>query len=186
MESRFQSAFPGSPPLFMSANVSARQLGTLSDIDNMVATIRKTRIDPSLLKIEITENLLVENPEIADVGLKKLKDIGVTFAIDDFGTGYSSLSYLHRFPLDTLKIDRSFINRMLDDTGSYSIVRAVTKLAQELNMDIVAEGIERAGEVSKLQEMGCNYGQGYLFSRPVPANQAMDLLSGASLERTLV
>jgi EAL domain-containing protein (putative c-di-GMP-specific phosphodiesterase class I) len=185
MEGQFQDAFPGLPPLFISANVSARQLASLKDVDDMVAIIKKTGVDASHLKIEITEGLLVKNPEIAEIGMKKLKEIGVTFAIDDFGTGYSSLSYLHRFPLDTLKIDRSFVNAMLEDTGSFTIVRAVTKLAQELNMDIVAEGIERPEEITKLQELGCNYGQGFLFSRPVPVNQAMDLLTGASRERTL-
>ena len=185
MESRFKAAFPGLPPLFITANVSARQIATLNDVDDIVATIKKSGIDPSQLKIEITEGVLVKNPDVAEIGLKRLKDIGVSFAIDDFGTGYSSLNYLHRFPLDTLKIDRSFIHAMLEDTGSFTIVRAVTKLAQELNMDIVAEGIERPDEITKLQEIGCNFGQGYLFSRPVPMKQAIELLTGASIERTL-
>ena len=178
---RFQQthsrAFPGLPPLFISVNVSGRQLLELDEIEAMAGIVRRSGHDPRTVKLEITESLMVDDPDHARIALHKLKEAGVTVAIDDFGTGYSSLSYLHRFPLDTLKIDRSFVANMLHDNGSLQIVRAICGLARDLGMDIVAEGIESAHEITQLRDFGCSYGQGFLMSRPVTLDQAEAMLS---------
>ncbi len=174
---RFQKAFPEAAPLFMSVNVSGRQLQHFSDVDKLKAVISRVDIDPSQLKLEITEGVLMENAEVARVALQKLKALGLTLAVDDFGTGYSSLSYLQRFQLDCLKIDRSFVSTMLSDKGSDRIVRAIMGLAQSLNMEIVAEGVESPVEVTRLLDLGCDLGQGYLFSRPGTADQIMEMVS---------
>ena len=109
--------------------------------------------------------------------LQQLRDLGVQLSIDDFGTGYSSLSYLHRFPIDTLKIDRSFVTQMTDNSENAEIVRTIVTLARSLDMAVVAEGVETADQLRQLGELGCDYGQGYLFSRPVGAGQAAALLT---------
>jgi len=173
---RYRKLFPGAPPLFMSANVSGRQLQSPSDVDILAAIIRNVGVDPGSIKLEITEAVLMSNPEVARAALQKLKDLGLKLAIDDFGTGYSSLSYLHRFQIDTLKIDRSFVNRMLSDKESSQIVNSIIGLARSLNMDIIAEGVESPEEMARLQELGCSLAQGFLFSQPVPANRAMEML----------
>ncbi len=165
-----------SPPLFMCVNVSARQLQNPQDVDSIIHVIRDTGVDPARLKLEITEGLLVQHPEAAAAGLAKLKEAGVRLAVDDFGTGYSSLSYLHRFKLDTLKVDSSFISSMLYNQDSLHIVRAITGLAHELDMDVIAEGVEDDDELMRLRELDCGYAQGFLFSRPVPAVQIVKQL----------
>ena len=111
--------------------------------------------------------------------LKRLKDRGIRLSLDDFGTGYSSLSYLHRFPIDTLKVDRSFINRLDVEDGDPVIVQTIVALAHNLGMQVVAEGIETSGQVELLKAMGCQYGQGYFFSRPVDGDSAGALLRAA-------
>ena len=118
----------------------------------------------------------MENPDLAALSLGRVKDMGVRVAIDDFGTGYSSLSYLNRFPIDTLKIDKSFVNSMFSNDKSLEIVRMLTELARCLGMDIIAEGIEEEPQAEQLRRFGCEYGQGYLYARPMPADKAMELL----------
>lgn len=177
LQTRMRRRAASLPPLFGTANVSARQLSEANGADELVATINKTGVDPRFLKVEITEGLLMEDPEAALIGLNKLKAIGVQVAIDDFGTGYSSLSYLHRFPLDTMKIDGSFIRTMLNDAGSMAIVKSITNLSSDLNMDVVAEGVEHEAEVTALKSFGCEYGQGYFFSPPVNASEALEMLN---------
>ena len=179
-QARFERCFPDLPPLFMSANVSARQLREMKDVENISSLIKDTAPKPEHLKLEITEGILVEDPEVASAGLEKLKQIGVSFAIDDFGTGYSSLSYLNRYPLDTLKIDRSFVSSMLSSTSSLKIVQAITTLARELEMDIVAEGVEEPAEVEKLTKLGCQYAQGYLYSKPKSIDRVMEMLDDSA------
>ncbi|MDH3317212.1 MAG: EAL domain-containing protein [Gammaproteobacteria bacterium] len=173
---RFQRLFPNRPPLFMSANVSGRQLESPSDVETIAAVIRNVGVDPKSVKLEITEAVLMSNPDVVRAGLTKLKNLGLTLAIDDFGTGYSSLSYLHSFQIDTLKIDRSFVNTMLTDKESNKIVKSIVGLARSLKMDIIAEGVERPEEVAELEELGCSLAQGYLFARPAPAEQVMEML----------
>jgi len=114
----------------------------------------------------------MENAESTIAMLKNLRSLGIRLSIDDFGTGYSSLSYLHRFPIDTLKVDRSFVGTMEDGTENGEIVRTVIALAKALNLDVVAEGIETIHQLHQLRILGCEYGQGYLFSRPVPLEEA--------------
>jgi EAL domain-containing protein (putative c-di-GMP-specific phosphodiesterase class I) len=108
--------------------------------------------------------------------LTQLRNLGVGLSIDDFGTGYSSLSYLHRFPIDTLKIDRSFVTRMTDNSENAEIVRTIVTLARSLDMDIIAEGVETHEQLRQLSSLGCDYGQGYLFAKPVAGGQAIELL----------
>jgi EAL domain-containing protein (putative c-di-GMP-specific phosphodiesterase class I) len=128
------------------------------------------------LKIEITEGLLLDDPEAAIIAFNRLKALGAKMALDDFGTGYSSLSYLHRFPLDTLKIDRSFVMSMLKSKESMTVVRTITRLARDLGLTCVSEGIENPHEITTLKNFGCDYGQGFLFAKPVPAAEAEELI----------
>lgn len=118
----------------------------------------------------------MKNAEHAIAVLTQIRETGVRISIDDFGTGYSSLSYLHRFPIDVLKIDRSFVSTMEDGSGNGEIVRTVIALAKALNLDVVAEGIESIHQLHQLRVLGCEYGQGYLFSRPLPAQEIYRLL----------
>jgi EAL domain-containing protein (putative c-di-GMP-specific phosphodiesterase class I) len=118
----------------------------------------------------------MENINTAIDMLMQLRGLGVGLSIDDFGTGYSSLSYLHRFPIDTLKIDRSFVTQMTDNSENAEIVRTIVTLARSLDMAVVAEGVETTDQLRQLGDLGCDYGQGYLFSRPVGAGQAAELL----------
>jgi EAL domain-containing protein (putative c-di-GMP-specific phosphodiesterase class I) len=115
--------------------------------------------------------------------LMQLRGLGVGLSIDDFGTGYSSLSYLHRFPIDTLKIDRSFVTQMTDNSENAEIVRTIVTLARSLDMHVIAEGVETGEQLRRLGGLGCDYGQGYLFSRPVGAGQAVELLEGDEFTR---
>ena len=146
-------------------------------MEQIIQILSDSGVDKDYVKLEITESLLMADAELASTALKKFKDYGVTLAIDDFGTGYSSLNSLHQFPLDTLKIDRSFVVNMLKDQQSHKIVKSIIRLAQELNMDIVAEGVEGLDEVKELLDMGCHYAQGYLVSKPVPEPDAVKLLA---------
>jgi EAL domain-containing protein (putative c-di-GMP-specific phosphodiesterase class I) len=185
MLNRFQAVrnryYPEEEPLFMSANVSARQLGNSDNVDTIISTIRRTGIDPGTLKIEITEGLLLDDPEAAITAFGRLKALGAKIALDDFGTGYSSLSYLHRFPLDTLKIDRSFVMSMLKSKESMTVVRTITRLARELDLTCVSEGIENPHELTTLKNFGCDYGQGYLFAKPLPTAAAEEIIKRAEL-----
>jgi EAL domain-containing protein (putative c-di-GMP-specific phosphodiesterase class I) len=172
----FKAAFPDLPPTFMSVNVSGLQLSELSEIDRLARVIEQSGVDPAFIKLEITETLLVDDPDHAAQALRKIKQLGVSLAIDDFGTGYSSLSYLHQFPLDTLKIDRAFVNNMDKSEVSKRIVGSIAQLAHSLEMDIVAEGIEEKAQMDALRELGCQYGQGYYMAKPVSAAETIELI----------
>ena len=161
---------------FITLNVSARQLQAEDFIDRAGACLDASGVDPGRIKFEVTESLLLGDPERAAALLAELKMLGVRLALDDFGTGYSSLSYLHRFPFDTLKIDRSFVTTMLRSSDSMEIVRCILGMAQGLMLDVVAEGIEHEDELSLLADLGCGYGQGYHFARPQPEAEAFALL----------
>ncbi|MDQ2070057.1 EAL domain-containing protein [Natronospira bacteriovora] len=167
---------PRRDALFMSVNISGRQLFELQEIDRLGDTIKASGIDPALIKLEVTESLLVDDPAHARVALQLLREYGVRIALDDFGTGYSSLSYLHEFPLDALKIDQTFVATMGRDPKSYRIVRAIVGLARDMGMETIAEGIERNTQLSALREVGCDSGQGYLMSRPASFREARRLL----------
>ena len=162
----WQEKYPQASPFFMSVNLSAKQFNhtmLMAQVDNV---LRKTGLNPRQLKLEITEGAVMENIDTATEMLRHLRDLGVQLAIDDFGTGYSSLSYLHRFPIDTLKIDRSFVTRMGNNLENVEIVRTIVMLAQVLGMDVVAEGVETKDQLKLLRDLKCEYGQGYYFSRP--------------------
>ena len=161
---------------FVTLNVSARQLEAEDFIDRAGASLDTSGVDPGTIKFEVTESLLLGDPERAAAQLAQVKMLGVRLALDDFGTGYSSLSYLHRFPFDTLKIDRSFVTTMLRSSDSMEIVRCVLGMAQGLMLDVVAEGIENEDELSLLADLGCDYGQGYHFALPLPEAEAFALL----------
>jgi EAL domain-containing protein (putative c-di-GMP-specific phosphodiesterase class I) len=176
----FKKSFPDEKPPFISVNVSGRQLVELSEINVLRDIIEKSGVDPKQIKLEITESLMVHDAEHAAVALEKLKELGILLAIDDFGTGYSSLSYLHRFPFDTLKIDRAFVVNMAKDDASRKLVRAIAGLAIDLGLDIVAEGIEETHEYDILAEYGCHYGQGFMMARPSPISNSIELIENAT------
>ena len=168
----FQQLDPTRKPLFLSVNLSGKHFAHGDIVEQIQQIIVKTQISPECLKLEITESAMMDNPEKAIATLKRLKNLGAQVSIDDFGTGYSSLSYLHRFPIDTLKVDRSFVSTMENGTENGEIVRTVIALAKALKLDVVAEGIESIHQLHQLRILGCEYGQGYLFSRPVPLEEA--------------
>ena len=162
---------PGKP-LTISVNLSAKQFAQHDLIGQVKQTLEQTGLAAEHLKLEITESVVMKNAEIATAMLVQLCALGVHLSIDDFGTGYSSLSYLHRFPVQTLKIDRSFISRMGQGGENSEIVRTINTLAQNLGMEVVAEGVETTEQVAQLKSMKCTLGQGYLFSRPLDASAA--------------
>ncbi len=170
--------------IYMSINLSTRPFESPSFVHDIKEAVKAANIPNQCIKFEITESVLMLNPEIAETALNKLKDAGFSIAIDDFGTGYSSFSYLHRFPIDTLKIDRSFVIEMFNNKRSMEIVRTLSFLARNLNMKTIAEGIENSAEGEQLNNFGCDYGQGYLYSRPVPFNEFIELLGNESLPTT--
>jgi EAL domain-containing protein (putative c-di-GMP-specific phosphodiesterase class I) len=174
---RWQRRFPSDPPLFISVNLSSRQFTQPNLIEQVKEILDETKLDPRSLKLEITESVVMENIDTATEMLKQLRALGVQLSIDDFGTGYSSLSYLHRFPIDTLKVDRSFVMRMVDNNENIEIVRTILMLAQNLGMDVVAEGVETKEQLALLRKLGCENGQGYFFSRPVSVGGAEKIIS---------
>ncbi|GAC1595922.1 MAG: hypothetical protein NVS3B21_19370 [Acidimicrobiales bacterium] len=163
----------------VAVNVSGRQL-IEPDLPNKVARVLgQTGIDPRRLCLEVTESVLVENTAQTAPVFRALKNLGLSFAVDDFGTGYSSLASLQRFPIDILKIDQSFVARLIDDTDAGTIVLAVIRLAHSLGLEVVAEGVETVEQLDRLREYKCDQLQGYLLSRPVPASdlEALDLVT---------
>jgi diguanylate cyclase (GGDEF)-like protein len=165
-------------PLMVSVNLSGKQFVQPNLIEQIKHILQETDFDPRWLRLEITESVVMENAEAAASMLLQLRDLGVHLSIDDFGTGYSSLSYLHRFPVTTLKIDRSFISRMGEGDENSEIVRTIMTLASNLGMEVVAEGVETEEQLSQLRVLKCEYGQGYLFSRPVNAELAGAMILG--------
>jgi EAL domain-containing protein (putative c-di-GMP-specific phosphodiesterase class I) len=162
--------------LRVCVNLSARQFSREGLADHVEALLRQFGVSSRQLGLEMTESSLIPNMRTALEVLGSLRKLGVSLLMDDFGTGYSSLSYLHSFPFDVLKIDRSFVGRMTDGDQPLQIVRTIIELARVLGMDVVAEGIETQEQYRLLRQLGCRYGQGYLFSRPIPAAQVTQLL----------
>ncbi|HJZ80450.1 MAG TPA: EAL domain-containing protein, partial [Pyrinomonadaceae bacterium] len=163
--------------LFMSVNLSSKQVTQPDLVDQIRTILGETNIEAKCLKLEITESAVMDNADMAARLLKRLKALGVQLSIDDFGTGYSSLGYLHRFPLNTLKIDRSFVGRIGEAAENMEIVRAIVSLAENMGMDVVAEGVETLSQLAQLRKLNCQYGQGYLFSRPVDAESVNAMLA---------
>lgn len=165
---------PSLADVVLAVNLSGRQFRDGNLLGDVAAILRSSGLAPERLELEITESILVEDASAAGKTLDALNALGIRLAIDDFGTGYSSLSYLRRFPINTLKIDRSFVSELESSTDAVVIVRAIINLAHNLGMDVVGEGVETAGQLALLSEMGCARVQGYWFSRPV----ALQFLSG--------
>jgi len=161
----------------MSVNLSGKQVARPRLVSEIRQVLEETRIDPKYLKLEITESAVMENAETAVQLLRRLKALGVQLSIDDFGTGYSSLGYLHRFPVNTLKIDRSFVGRIGEAAENIEIVRTIISLAENMGMEVVAEGVETLSQLAQLRKLNCQYGQGYLFSRPVDAESVSTWIS---------
>jgi diguanylate cyclase (GGDEF)-like protein len=172
--------------LMMSVNLSGKHFSQPDMVEQIRHVIKDTGVDPACLKLEITESAIMENAETTIRLLKNLRALGVRLSIDDFGTGYSSLSYLHRFPIDMLKVDRSFVSSMEDGTENGEIVRTIIALAKTLNLSVVAEGIESIHQLHQLRILGCEYGQGYLFSRPVTTEDAQAILDDSDRWQNII
>jgi diguanylate cyclase (GGDEF)-like protein/PAS domain S-box-containing protein len=168
----WQEQFPSDPPLTISVNISAKQFAQPGLVGQVEHVLRETGLAPGSLHLELTESVVMENIETATELLHRLRALGVALSIDDFGTGYSSLNYLHNFPLDTLKIDRSFITQMAVDNENTEIVQTIVTLARSLGMNVVAEGIETETQLASLQALECEGGQGYLFAKPMHTEAA--------------
>jgi diguanylate cyclase (GGDEF)-like protein/PAS domain S-box-containing protein len=161
----------------VSVNISSKQFSHPEFLNEVAATLQETGMSVNNLSIEVTESVLMENIDRASALLKEIKSMGIALHMDDFGTGYSSLSYLHKFPIDGLKIDRSFIIGITTDSENEEIVKTIIALARSLRINVTAEGIETLEQLQLMKAMGCEYGQGYYFSKPVAADQIKDLLS---------
>lgn len=168
-------------PCYVSVNLSPRQLPDPKLYDTIVDTLAETGLSPEQLRLEFTESAIMENVGIAAELMARLKAAGLRLCMDDFGTGYSSLSYLHGFPLDVLKIDRSFVQRMGQNRRFHELVRIIVSMADIFGLEVVAEGIEEASQVTSLRTTGCVYGQGYLFARPLSADAATQWLAQAQI-----
>ena len=175
----WQLRYPGEPPLRLSVNLSARQFRHAALVSEIGAALRESALEPFDLTLEITESNLIRDPAGAIAKLQDLKDLGVRLAIDDFGTGYSNLSYLKQFPVDALKIDRSFVQGIELDPRDKAIARSVIALAAAFGLGVIGEGIETEEQATHLRALGCQHGQGYLFAPPLPAAELEALLGPA-------
>ena len=172
----------GLPRVRIAINVSARELREKQFVATVRAILKETGLEPDYLELELTESFLMQDATIIGTVLQALKELGVTLALDDFGTGYSSLTHLQRFPIDTLKIDRSFVRDVATDVGDANIVNAMIRMGASLDMRVVAEGVETRDQLAFLQEHGCPEAQGYHLGRPVVAGQLAILLGGNPAE----
>lgn len=173
----WQEQFTGKPSLFISVNLSTKQFAQADMIDQIEKVLQITGLESRFLKLEITESVLVENAERVAAMLVKMQQLGIRLSLDDFGTGYSSLSYMHSFPIDTLKIDRSFVTGVDTELGKIEIIRTVVGLAWNLGMDTVAEGVETKTQMYQLKSLKCNFAQGYYFSKPLDVYAAEALIA---------
>ncbi len=167
----WQQAYATSFPLQMSVNLSSRQFTQPNLIEQIKSVLEEAGLDPRYLKLELTESAVMDNVEAAIKQLQEMRDLGIQLSIDDFGTGYSSLSYLHRFPLNTLKVDRSFVSQM-NKKENLEIVRTIIALARSLELKVIAEGVETFAQLQQLQNLTCEYGQGYYFAKPLDKEAA--------------
>ena len=164
------------PTITMAINVSAMQFQNEGFIEGLFAILDETGLDPKSLELEVTESVLMKHANLATSVLQTLRNRGIRVSVDDFGTGYSSLNYLRKFPLDALKIDHSFVREVTNRSDGACIVSAIISMARSLRLQVIAEGVETPAELAFLKAEGCNEAQGYLFSRPVSAEQLTLLL----------
>jgi EAL domain-containing protein (putative c-di-GMP-specific phosphodiesterase class I) len=167
----------GLPAMPIAVNIAAAQLRHPDFVDSVEDILAETGLDPQHLELEITEGTMMEMTEALLARIDRLKRLGIRLSIDDFGTGYSNLAYLQTFPLDRLKIDRSFIGGAPADEGSVSIVRAILGLGESLGIEVIAEGVETADQAKLLEQLGCGQAQGFFYARPMPAPAARDWLA---------
>jgi predicted signal transduction protein with EAL and GGDEF domain len=175
--SSLRRKFPDHRPLDVSVNLSTAQLVQTGFVEKLCQVLRETGLDGGGLQLEITESAVMPDVELAAKTVSRLRKLGVKVYLDDFGTGYSSLNLLHRLSVDALKIDKSFVNLMERDDGKAEIVQTITMLAHGLGMDAVAEGVETPGQLAHLRSIGCDYGQGFYFSKPLDALAAEETLA---------
>lgn len=173
---QWQEQIPSNSSLSISANICTEKFNQPNLINQIGQILQETSLDASKLKLEITENVIMENRESATTTLEQLKALGIQLAIDDFGTGHSSLARLHQFPIDVLKLDLSFVSQMGSEVGNSQMIGTIVSLANYLNMDVVAEGVETAEQLAQLRALKCEYGQGYFFSRPLDSQTAKALI----------
>ncbi len=173
----------GPEPIFIGVNFSVKDFSAIDLPGLLEAAIEEKKIDPLQIHLEIVESLLMDAPEKARAVLEKCREIGINISIDDFGSGYSSLSYLHFFPIDTLKIDQSFIRTLSKDKGSKVLVKAIIGLAHNLGMKVIAEGVETAADAEYLRSQGCEYIQGYFFSKPMAIEAATEFVQKWQIRR---
>lgn len=175
--------FPQQPPLTMSVNISGLQFADPGFVDQIIQTLTTADLDPATLRLELTESVWLNSTPAAITLFQQLNKMGIQLHIDDFGTGYSSLAYLQYFPIRMLKIDRTFLNKMSEGNNNQDLVRAVIAMAHDLGMETVAEGVETLDQLNQLKQFGCNYGQGYLLSRPIDRVSIEQLLDKIQLEQ---
>lgn len=173
----WHQTFPEQGPLIISVNLASKQLRQPELVSVIDGILAETGLNGQFLKLELTESMLIEDIERVLQTLHSIRARGIQLSIDDFGTGYSSLSYLPRFPINALKIDRSFTSRMVDDAENLEIVRAIASLAQSIGLEVIAEGIETVQQIMQLQQLGCGYGQGYWLSKPLDSQSAATLIA---------
>lgn len=173
----WQLADPRAANVTISVNLSSKEFLQPDLVEKISSTLKAADLAPRFLKIEITESHIMENSELAVKIIHQLRDLGIEMSLDDFGTGYSSLSYLHRLPVSYLKIDRSFVTRMAESSENREIVHTIVRLAQNLKMNVIAEGIESMEQLTELSEMGCDFGQGYLFAPPLDGAAAKQFIA---------
>jgi EAL domain-containing protein (putative c-di-GMP-specific phosphodiesterase class I) len=173
----WQRQFGAAAPGVVCVNVSSRQFADIELSSHIESILQETGMEPARLKLEITESAFLGDVLAAQFTLRRVQAMGIQWSLDDFGTGYSSLAYLHRLKVDTVKVDRSFVNRIGGEEGGSEMVRAIVALAHNLEMDVVAEGVETLHQLEHLRSLGCEMAQGYFFSKPVPAAEAGRLVS---------
>lgn len=181
---RWADANPDYPPVVMSVNLSVHQLRHADLVAEVAAILQQTGLEGHRLKLEITEGVMMQDPETTVLTLHELKQLGVKLAIDDFGTGYSSLAYIQNYPFDTVKIDRTFVNRLTANLEDQAIVRSILALAKTLHLTVTGEGIETVEQLNQLRFLGCDRGQGYHFAKPLPSEEASDLFRVNSMSRS--
>lgn len=177
----WQEEWPEARNLTLNVNLSGRQFLRQDLVSDISGVLLRTRVDPRNLRLELTESVLLNSTNQIRDTLAALKGLGVQLHLDDFGTGYSSLSYLQRYPIDAIKIDRSFINQMLQSVDSVELVRTIVSMAHNLRLEVVAEGVEMAEQLSLLRSLGCEFTQGFFFSKPLPPEELVSYLKAESI-----